>query len=377
MFPDFMSAFVTIVYCYRNRDSDRVIATLDSLQEQNRTDFRVLFIDYGSDEAISEKIKSILSGYDFVEHIYSDTRFMPWNRSHALNIGIRRAETDYVFTADIDMIFDSEFVDKLYSLAHKDSATFFKVAYLKKGIDPGTFKAADVGSYSSDHALGLALIPRETIHSMNGYDEFYRFWGREDNDIKLRLDAAGVRTTFHDEILMHHIYHPPANTSDLLPDRWLQFQNDYLNGNSHKVIRNEGLEWGEVYDRGDRRAVRYLLDKKSQFTEYKGFVRYFRYTLDKLFTYTEKGGLFAIRFEDTISHQHNSRTLSRLIKYLNRLTEILRVPIVFRSKYDFNYLDLKMITDEFYYWLATNRLEVQDHAVETNEKSVKIVVLRH
>lgn len=377
MFPELMSAFVTIVYCYRNRDTDRVTATLNSLKEQTSHDFRVLFVDYGSDNNVAEKVRSITEQFDFVEHLYSDTRYMPWNRSHALNTGIRRAETDHVFTADIDMVFVPGFIEKLRTLASADSATFFKVAYLKPGVDPVALKRSDVDTLSAEHALGLALIPVRVLQMMNGYDEFYRFWGREDNDIRARLYANGTKTTFYDEILMYHIHHPPANTTDILPERWLQFQNDYLNQHKNMVERNEGYDWGKVIETSERKAMQHLLDPETKFVEFSGFVRYFRYSLEQLFSRTGPGQVFAIRFEDNISEQYESRKLSRLVRSSNKLLGMLGIPISLRSDYDFSYMDLKMITDEFYFWLASNRNNVKDHALHKEGKSVKIVVQRN
>lgn len=372
-----MSDFLTIVYCYRNRDTERVRATLHSLSRQSRVDFRVLFIDYGSEPEIAEQVRLITDGYDFVEYIYSDTRYMPWNRSHALNIGIRLALTDYIFTADIDMVFEPEFVDRLNSLSSADSATFFKVAYLKQGVDPSGFNSNDVASYSAEHALGLALIPREVLNRLNGYDEFYRFWGREDNDIKLRLELNGTKTIFHDEILMYHIYHPPANTSDLLPDKWLQFQNDYLKHFSEVMVRNTVGEWGRVHKTSERSSIVYLNDPDSSYLQYKGFVRFFRYFLDDLVKGTNTGETFALRFDDSISDAHKRSKLSRIVRSLNRISGKLNLPFSIRSKYDFSYLELKMITDEFYFWLSSNRDEVADYAVQVQGNSVKIVVKKH
>jgi glycosyltransferase involved in cell wall biosynthesis len=44
---------VTIVYAFRNRDVLRVKASLDSLQQQTHSDFKVVFVDYGSETIFS------------------------------------------------------------------------------------------------------------------------------------------------------------------------------------------------------------------------------------------------------------------------------------------------------------------------------------
>lgn len=59
---------------------------------------------------------------------------------------------------------------------------------------------------------------RRDYERVNGYDENYQGWGCEDDDLRLRLRRAGVRTA---SILRwtrtYHLWHPPASTS---PDRW-------------------------------------------------------------------------------------------------------------------------------------------------------------
>src|SRR3954467_4714663 len=104
---------LTIVYIYRNRDLERVKRTLDSLKKQTVKDFSVIFIDYGSNDSFKQGVQKIVEEYSFCKYVYNDSRGMPWNRSHALNTGIRLTETDFVFTADIDMIFETHFVETL------------------------------------------------------------------------------------------------------------------------------------------------------------------------------------------------------------------------------------------------------------------------
>lgn len=59
---------------------------------------------------------------------------------------------------------------------------------------------------------------REDYQRVNGYDENFEGWGCEDDDLRLRLRRAGVRTA---SILRwtrtYHLWHPPDLTS---PDTW-------------------------------------------------------------------------------------------------------------------------------------------------------------
>ena len=93
---------ITFIYCYRDRDLERVKLSLDSLANQTNKEFRVIFVDYGSDLKRAAEVEEIVDSYDFAEYCYNDTRGKVWNRSHALNTAIRLAETEFVFTSDVE-----------------------------------------------------------------------------------------------------------------------------------------------------------------------------------------------------------------------------------------------------------------------------------
>ena len=126
---------VTIIYGFRNRDIERVKRSLDSLRDQTDQFFKVIFVDYGSEENVSVLVKDLIAQYNFCTYLYNETRGMPWNRAHALNSGIRIATTEYVFTADIDLIFTENFIAKTKKLAKQGTVAFFPVVYLTPKID--------------------------------------------------------------------------------------------------------------------------------------------------------------------------------------------------------------------------------------------------
>ena len=125
--------FITIVYVFRDRDLDRVKRSLDSLSRQTDMDFDVIFVDFGSREDLAVETSNLLSRYEFAKYVYNDTRYKPWNRSHALNTGIRLSSAPYIFTADVDMIFREDFIAKCKSVADPGKAHFFSVYYLPEG----------------------------------------------------------------------------------------------------------------------------------------------------------------------------------------------------------------------------------------------------
>ena len=78
-------------------------------------------------------------------------------------------------------------------------------------------------------------IARDDYLRINGYDELFRGWGCEDDDLRLRLRAAGLRIR---SILpwtqTYHLWHPKTPTA---PDAWRDGPNvDYLR-RSRRPIR--------------------------------------------------------------------------------------------------------------------------------------------
>ena len=70
---------------------------------------------------------------------------------------------------------------------------------------------------------GNVGIYREDYERVNGYDENFRGWGCEDDDLRLRLRqaAVGIRSIAH-RTQTYHLWHPPTPTK---PEIWKQGEN--------------------------------------------------------------------------------------------------------------------------------------------------------
>ncbi|WP_026935505.1 glycosyltransferase family 2 protein [Christiangramia echinicola] len=208
---------LSIIYAYRNRDLERIRKSLQSLDDQTDSNFQVYFIDYGSDEARSQKIKKVCSKFDFISYNYVPTKFQPWNKSKALNYVIKTLGTEYCFVADVDVIFHPDFIKKAKKLQKEDRITYFQVGYLdsqqsKKDLE---FSDYQISRLSTPEATGLSLFPVEKLKEINGFDEFYHFWGSEDTDIHVRLENAGNEARFYDEeLLLLHQWHPSYQSQE-------------------------------------------------------------------------------------------------------------------------------------------------------------------
>jgi glycosyltransferase involved in cell wall biosynthesis len=248
---------ISIIYPYRNRELARIKRSLDSLVSQSNTKFKVIFVDYGSGLDMAISVKQLVEQYDFVEYIYSFHIDQPWSRSKAINIGLRYAETDYVFIADIDIIFHHSFIQRLYELKNEQQNIYFQVGYLseQESLVIKNFENYLIDSTSIPEGQGLSFIKLDNLIKIGGFDEFFHFWGAEDEDVHNRLQNAGFLSKFYnEEVLLLHQWHKSFDT--LLKNKLTvdgRFD-DVFNLNKQKLRFNQGnnlldvnsQQWGKL-----------------------------------------------------------------------------------------------------------------------------------
>ena len=116
---------ITILYAYRNREISRVKRSLDSLASQTKQNFNVIFVDYGSKKETASEIKELVKHFSFCNYHYLFSELQPWNKSKAFNYVLKNLDSEYCFTADVDMIFHPEFTTVLEKKCNPDKATYF------------------------------------------------------------------------------------------------------------------------------------------------------------------------------------------------------------------------------------------------------------
>lgn len=362
------SNLLTVVFGFKNRDIQRVKRCLNSLKSQTYNKFNVIFIDYGSDVSVSKEISMLVSSFDFCKYIYSDTRGWPWNRSKALNIGIRQSETKYVMTSDIDLIFDNYFVERMMEHVGENSAVHASCYYL-----PPNFKRwndlsklnTTFGAPCKD-ALGLLLLlSKENYVKVGGFDEYYQFWGVEDRDLEHRLIKSGIKTKWLDltKCILYHQWHPIHNnkTFSFMPIGYWEDAELYYGGNIKNVVRNLDDSWGHVVARESRPALN-LLDKviaptsiiKIENSLGAGDVAV---KIAESFTSAESGEAICLE----LNYNKPSWFYQLTINFLNRV--LSRFKLGFQLSPNRNHGK-----DIFWQFYKNNKSSIDDYAISTNEQ---------
>lgn len=224
---------------------------LSALAGQTRAPEEVLVADDGSTEETRLVVQSWKDRLPFpVEHVWQEDR--GYRKSAIINEAVRRSTGDQLIFIDGDSFPHRRWVED--HMAAADGRRILCGRRVKLGprisgtLTPGLIGE---GSFGLSHVplltsaltgdtkrilLGVRLpqlvarvfhprprklmgvnfsMPREAFFEVNGYDEKWTFYGREDRDLELRLLRAG--RPFYpllNRAVVYHVYHPERERSE-------------------------------------------------------------------------------------------------------------------------------------------------------------------
>lgn len=368
---------ISIVFGYRNRDLKRVQRCLDSLKKQSCDKFEVLFVDYGSDKKQSEAARRLIGTYSFASYLYTDTRGYPWSRSKALNIGIKRAKYDYVFTNDVDMLFPSNVVENLIGVIDDRHVFHVPANFLEKDFNAwDRIDEINLGGYDGT-GRGIMVIPRKQLVEIRGYDEYYFFWGSEDMDLSDRLTAKGIiEKKLPENIFLHHQWHPTSydNQPSFFNPDWEGRMENYRRREVAQLERNSE-NWGRIIESKDRKCWDYIDDQTYSITKYSNNVTMEIYPRE-YFVQTDLVNLFhdTTSGQPLIIHHANYPTsfslLKRALLWVNRAVfQKFRVP--------FGLQIANNTLHQFIYELISTNLDgIEDYFLDVNESRGSVWILK-
>ncbi|MCI9843886.1 glycosyltransferase family 2 protein [Flavobacterium pectinovorum] len=353
---------ITILYAYRNREISRIKRSLDSLASQKKQNFRVVFVDYGSELSIAHEVLSLTKEYLFIQYYYLNTAHQPWNKSKAFNYVLKALDSEYCFTADVDMIFHPEFTSILEKECNPDKATYFQVGYMSD--DENKKESVNYDDYnikflSTKEATGMTLFPVQWLKKIQGFDEFFHFWGAEDTEIHNRIRKTGCELVFYDQkVLMLHQWHTNYRNRETLQlntelqlSRIVEINHCHLKYNSESEIENVNSEiWGEVISESDFNALEgfdneLVLSNKTEVIEHFLFVELPRF----------QNSILSVRFveddfQNSLKYKFKNRIGKKVPKYysLKEINDKLLLHIIsFYHQFPYTYKvsnDLKSIS---------------------------------
>ena len=248
-----MPPVVSIVLPLRDRAGLRLANCLASLRWQTGLpceDVEIVLSDYGSAPAMRAEIARLAAEHGAL-HRQSDAPGL-WNRSAALNCGLRAASGHYVLCTDSDMILAPGFLATLLAVQHEHADRALGLCR-SSDLPPDAAKeavsAADFPALAARTTLrprygmgGCQFAVRSWFEEVRGYDEGYRWWGWEDQDMAHRARRSGLAWVWVEErTAMLHQWHKKLNDRhhvEIWKNRFRYWTT------RHRVVKNLD-RWGE------------------------------------------------------------------------------------------------------------------------------------
>lgn len=204
---------IDFVIAVRNRDDKRIQRCIDSFKNYANN---IYIVDYNSKVPIKVNDAKIIKCSEKI-----------WNKSHALNLGIKKCKSDYICTVDCDMILNDTLLDLIISNLGKDNVILntnvrrIDIKDLSNDYSEMLYKSRlwfenkSRGNIYSSANGGIQVFPREWINKIGGYDEgLGLYWGAMDNRVYEQAKGLGM-TVIDLNIPMLHQEHEKTKESNL------------------------------------------------------------------------------------------------------------------------------------------------------------------
>lgn len=123
----------TIIFTYRNRETELVENCLKSLRNQTKQDINIIVYDLGSEAKYKKPIEVLCKKYN-VKYYYYQTNY--FNKSLGLCLATEKATTHYIIYSDIDMIFPSNAIEVILKGLQTSSKPYVNAIIRKLTVSP-------------------------------------------------------------------------------------------------------------------------------------------------------------------------------------------------------------------------------------------------
>jgi len=233
-----------IITTYNWKEALTVV--LNSVNQQTRLPDEVIIADDGSRDDTSQRIESLMPKLKFrLIHVHQpDEGFQV---SKIRNRAIAAASSEYIISIDGDMMLHPKFIEDHLSIARKKAfvqggRVIMSEKLTQSILDhPENIPSIEFNSKEIRNNKNALWFPsmkqvaarfvtnhlkrvrgcnqafwRKDLIDINGFNEAFQGWGREDSDICLRLNNNGVnRINLKFAGIAYHLYHTEAQRTSL------------------------------------------------------------------------------------------------------------------------------------------------------------------
>jgi glycosyltransferase involved in cell wall biosynthesis len=232
-----------VVMTKSRRDTLRINNLLSSLEGQTLLPAEVILVD--TSESVSNMTEQLCE-YHSTKYWHKPQK--EFNKSKALNFGIKKAKGEYIMCADVDMMFEPRFIEKVMEklLFREKSFVLAQCGYLYEiPSDKYNWRWSDLVNeidpdrHSKKHSPGaIQATKAEWFRKVRGYDEGFVGLGGMDNDMIDRAISDGLEVVWI-EFEEAQCYHQPHKISDMKGQSAGRFMQD------RDIVKNL-KSWGEL-----------------------------------------------------------------------------------------------------------------------------------
>jgi len=195
---------IDFVIPVRDREPKRIQRCVDSLK--SKITGSILVIDYGSKKQFTIK----------GAQVWRVNTKNVWNKSHALNLGIRdrirNSKSKFIAAIDCDIILPPRFLEEAERHLFPDSFIisrkvkrieefYFEESYLSQLEN--SFPWAEGAINYTGAVGGIQIFGKDWIEKVRGYDEQLVYWGGMDSDLLERATRSSLKIIDLNMTLIH------------------------------------------------------------------------------------------------------------------------------------------------------------------------------
>lgn len=246
-----------------------------SLLHQTKMIDELVFADDGSREDVAATIEDLIKICPFkIKIVYQED--IGFRLARSRNNGVRVATSEFLILLDQDIIMPDNFIEKVYSKRKKkvivsvrgfltteeqknkiqniidtkyDYNEIYSILYNKKDDDFFQKIITKDKLYSFLYKLKLrnrgakmvglmSALYKEDYIAINGFDDKYKGWGKEDDDFCNRFYKYGGNVyPIRLEKYLIHMYHPFSNTKiESLNEKYYQKRKQEISSKNYRAI---------------------------------------------------------------------------------------------------------------------------------------------
>jgi len=220
-------------------------SSLDSIVPQLVEGDEICFVDDAEYDGARELLHSLPKWISWKYNITGNKSYR--SGCKAKNIALKMSENELCVINDPEVWHYTKCIDQIKNSFKKDKKLFivpgsmYSAKDITQDIDVFIHSQENVGYIPHSMAPFIGGVLRDELFKVGGWDERFKYWGNDDNDLMHRLGLSGCKTYSDDRMIAFHQWHPRP------PQEAMGDANESLLYDKNKsIVANKGVKWGEI-----------------------------------------------------------------------------------------------------------------------------------